>query len=260
MANSKYQYVKHFEQSERLLSECFLLVRLDGRGFHKFTKKYDFCKPNDPLALHVMNLAAQNVMRAFSDIVLAYGDSDEYSFLLRRDTELFNRRGDKISSVLTSTFTAAYSFYWNKFSFEDADLSLVLPGDTTQFRVRLPPLEVMDLPTFDGRVVVYPHDSNVKDYFSWRQVDCHINNLYNTSFWTLVLKGGMTPRDAEQKLMGTVSKDKHDILYLDYGINYNNEPEMFKKGTTLVRKKGKVLSLHADMLKPQFWDEYKILS
>jgi tRNA(His) 5'-end guanylyltransferase len=63
----------------------------------------------------------------------------------------------------------------------------------------------------------------------------HINNLYNTTFWTLVQQGGMDPREAEQKLSGTYSADKNEILFKDFGINYNNEPECFKKGTVLYR-------------------------
>lgn len=63
----------------------------------------------------------------------------------------------------------------------------------------------------------------------------HINNLYNTTFWALVQQGGMGARDAEQKLSGTVSSDKNEILFKDFGINYNNEPECFKKGTVLYR-------------------------
>ena len=43
-------------------------------------------------------------------------------------------------------------------------------------------------PFFDGRVVVYPREDVVRDYFAWRQVDCHVNNLYNTTFWALVEK------------------------------------------------------------------------
>ena len=39
-----------------------------------------------------MNECAGAVMREFSDIVMAYGQSDEYSFVLRRDTTLFGRR------------------------------------------------------------------------------------------------------------------------------------------------------------------------
>jgi tRNA(His) guanylyltransferase len=63
----------------------------------------------------------------------------------------------------------------------------------------------------------------------------HINNLYNTTFWTLVQQGSMSPQEAEQKLSGTVSADKNEILFKEYGINYNNEPECFKKGTILYR-------------------------
>lgn len=70
---------------------------------------------------------------------------------------------------------------------------------------------------------------------SWRQVDCHINNLYNTTFWTLIQQGGLTAIEAEEKLQGTVSGDKNEILFTDFGINYNNEPEVFKKGSVVFR-------------------------
>lgn len=71
----------------------------------------------------------------------------------------------------------------------------------------------------------------------------HINNLYNTTFWALVQQGGMDPRDAEQRLSGTVSSDKNEILFKDFGLNYNNEPEIFKKGTLLYRDVSQTRSL-----------------
>jgi hypothetical protein len=45
----------------------------------------------------------------------------------------------------------------------------------------------------------------------------------------------MGAREAEQRLKGTVSADKNEILFKEFGINYNNEPECFKKGTVLYR-------------------------
>lgn len=90
------------------------------------------------------------------------------------------------------------------------------------------PIEEDMIPIFDARAVVYPNFQAVRDYFSWRQVDCHINNLYNTTFWSLV-KLGLTPQESENKLMGTVSSDKNEILYKECGINYNNELEIFKR-------------------------------
>lgn len=37
---------------------------------------------------------------------------------------------------------------------------------------------------------------HIRDYFGWRQADCHINNLYNTCFWSLVAAGGCLLRVA----------------------------------------------------------------
>ena len=54
--------------------------------------------------------------------------------------------------------------------------------------------------SFDARTVSYPTNQNLRDYLSWRQADCHINNLYNTCFWSLVQQGGKTEQEAEQLL------------------------------------------------------------
>lgn len=45
MANSKYEYVKTFEQSTTLLPNTYMVVRIDGRGFHKWVPRYllDIC-------------------------------------------------------------------------------------------------------------------------------------------------------------------------------------------------------------------------
>jgi tRNA(His) guanylyltransferase len=62
----------------------------------------------------------------------------------------------------------------------------------------------------------------------------HINNLYNTTFWALVQQGKRTTQEAHSDLKGTFSKDKHSILFDRFQINYNNEPEIFKKGSILI--------------------------
>jgi tRNA(His) guanylyltransferase len=235
MAKSRFEYVKQFERDNVLLPETFIVVRLDGRGFHRFTEHYNFTKPNDIRALKLANAAAMNVKRTLKDVLLAYGESDEYSFVLRKETQLFNRREAKLVSTFVSTYTAHYVQLWPKF-FPDI------------------PLEIKHMPTFDGRAVVYPNLQTVKDYICWRYVDTHINNLYNTTFWTLVLKGGMSARDAEQRLAGTLSRDKNEILFTEFDINYNNEPEIFKKGSLLYKDE----VLHVDVYKTidEYFKEY----
>nr|CAG4648802.1 EOG090X0AR4 [Polyphemus pediculus] len=202
--------------------------------------------------LELMSHSAKVVMEEFKDICLAYGQSDEFSFVFRKESQVYSRRESKLSTYVTSLFTSAFVFHWNKYFASE--------------RPQYPPV-------FDGRVVLYPSDQNLRDYLSWRQADCHINNLYNTTFWALVLKGSMTPSEAEKKLSGTLAADKNEILFADYGINYNKEPDMYKKGTILVRKKvpivlpgggtrdkSQVVELYTDMIRDDFWKENKILS
>lgn len=228
MANSRFEYTRLFETHDTILPECYIVVRIDGKKFHEFSKFYEFDKPNDQNALRLMNACAKNVVLKYKqDIICAFGESDEYSFILKKNTTLFNRRSDKLSTLFVSLFTSNYVMLWSKF-FPDK------------------PLHHKHLPVFDSRCVAYPNLKSVQDYLSWRFVDTHINNLYNTVFWQLIQVCGLTPQESEQKLCGTVSSEKQEILFKDCNINYNNEPEMFKKGS-LINNKGDIL--HIDVIK-----------
>jgi len=261
MAKSKFEYVKEFELSDRCLPNAWIVVRIDGKGFHKFSDQHQFAKPNDMPALKLMSAAAQKVMDEFNEICIAYGQSDEYSFVFRKKTECYNRRASKLMTNVVSKFAASYVYLWTEFMGEK---KLLYP------------------PAFDSRVVLYPTNENLRDYLSWRQVDCHINNLHNTCFWGLVQQSGMTTKQADQRLRGTLSGEKNELLYSEFNINYNNEPEIFKKGTVLVREKVKeavvvqvpaedgesmeektfskrvslVTALHTDIIKAPFWKEH----
>ncbi len=101
-----------------------------------------------------MNAAAKAVVADLPDIVLAYGVSDEFSFVFHKTCQLFDRRASKLVSTVVSTFTAFYVHLWPSVFGADTPLSMPL------------------LPTFDGRVVCYPSVQNLRDYLSWRQADC----------------------------------------------------------------------------------------
>lgn len=193
-----------------------------------------------------MNNAAQTVMEEFRDIIISFGQSDEFSFVFRKETNIFNRRLSKLLSYVTSLFTSSYVLNWANWMEEK--------------KLRYPPC-------FDGRVILYPSDQNLRDYLSWRQADVHINNLYNTAFWNLIFKGGLTNQEAEAELRGTFSADKNELLFSKFGINYNSLPAMFRKGTILLRKKvtlGKevtnkrqlIVPIHQDMIRDKFWKEH----
>ncbi|KYK54644.1 tRNAHis guanylyltransferase [Drechmeria coniospora] len=189
--------------------------------------KYEFEKPNDQRALDLMNIAAKAVVADLPEIMIAYGVSDEYSRVpcsnggqgsssrADQDNLLLMPSSSKLVSTIVSTFTANYVYSWPT-AFPDTPLSFPLP-------------------TFDGRAVCYPSVQNLRDYLSWRQADCHINNLYNTTFWALIQLGGLDNKEAEKSLAGTLAADKNEILFSRFGTNYNNEPEMFRKGSVIFR-------------------------
>ncbi|XP_019739734.1 putative tRNA(His) guanylyltransferase isoform X2 [Hippocampus comes] len=260
MAKSKFEYVRNFEVDDTCLRNCYIVVRLDGRNFHKFSEQHKFTKPNDNRALGLMARSARSVMEELEDIIIAYGQSDEFSFVFKRTSNWFKRRASKLMTHVASQFSSSYVFYWKEFFGEQP---LLYP------------------PGFDGRVVLYPSNRNLKDYLSWRQADCHINNLYNTVFWTLVQKGELTTVQAEERLKGTLAADKNEILFSEFDLNYNNEAAIHRKGTTLIwekhdetvtkqikgvnderkdvhvtRSKKIVQAYHCDIIGEEFWQQH----
>jgi len=47
--------------------------------------------------------------------------------------------------------------------------------------------------------------------------------------------GGQTPQEAEAALAGTLSNDKNELLFSRFGINYNNEDAIWRKGSVVFR-------------------------
>lgn len=194
-----------------------------------------------------MNQAGIGVMQEFRDVILGYGQSDEYSFVFRRSTDAFNRRSSKLLSYVCSLFTSVYVKNWDQW-FSKAE-----------------PMQYP--PCFDARIVLYPTDENLRDYLSWRQADTHVNNLYNTAFWSLVQEKGLTNQQAEEKLRGTLSGDKNEMLFSEFQINYNEISPLFRKGTILMRKQVEfsqendrikrqlIVPFHCDLIRDKFWKE-----
>ncbi|MCO5559350.1 hypothetical protein L7F22_012948 [Adiantum nelumboides] len=219
--------------------------------FIRFSDAHDFQKPNDMGALNLMNDCAKAVMEDLPDIVFAYGISDEYSFVIHRGSNLYKRRASKLVSIIVSLFAATYVFKWQtRFS----DKQLQYP------------------PAFDGRAICYPEISILRDYLSWRQVDCHINNQYNTCLWSMI-RAGKSKDCANNVLKGTRVDFKNEMLFKDYGINYNDLPAIFRKGSYVFRKTVSAAAMmennvkvcvkqryvltieHGDIISDTFWKE-----
>ena len=86
--------------------------------------------------------------------------------------------------------------------------------------------------------------------------------------------------EAESELRGTLAKDKHELLFSRFNLNYNDVRAMFKKGSIILRsfsssltttgkttakqdkKKQNVRTtlqtLHEDLIKESFWENHNI--
>ncbi|KAK6068832.1 tRNAHis guanylyltransferase [Seiridium cupressi] len=206
MANSRFEYVRAFEQTDYLLPNTWIVVRIDGRGFTKLCAKYNFEKPNDRRALDLMNAAAKAVMTELPDITIGYGVSDEFSFVFHKTCTLFERRSSlDLYGILCIFLVDVFSRY----------AYLVTVAQLRWASSMLPQCPKL--------ARLYELETG------------HINNLYNTTFWSLIQLGGMSAVEAEKFLAGTVSADKNEILFSRFHINYNNEPEIYKKGSVVLR-------------------------
>ena len=259
MANSKYEYVRENEDylNKYLLNDCYTVIRIDGSKFHQFASAHHYLKPNDKRALDLMNQAALHVVKLyFPNIICAYGHSDEFSFILSKKSGLFNRRLNKLNSMIVSAFTSAFNFNWTKYFGNNQEGNEFNNNKDNQFKESI---KLKYPPVFDSRCVLYTSDEEIKDYLKWRQVDCHVNNLYNTTFYALTGKyvkwyldeqtnrfkaetikfkstiQQLTPQQAEKRLRGSVSKEKREeILKCMFSIEYENEMEQFRRGSLVV--------------------------
>ena len=262
MANSRFEYVRQFERSESVLPNTWMVIRVDGNGFSHFVKAHNYKKPVDQRGVNLMEACALSVCRKYPDIRMAFGQSDEFrfssfsqsdrfhvsilpsfaSFVLPRSCALWKRREAKFVSTFASCFASSFVFLWPQ---------------------HFPDQPLQELPTFDARCICLPSDENVRDYLAWRQADTHINHLLNICFWTLVGQG-LAPNEAQKKIDATNSSQKHELLF-EAGINYNNEPEQWRKGIFLYhtqarrvdgkKEKRKLVAVYTDIIADTFWRE-----
>ena len=97
--------MKEFEvySSLKVPKNSKIIVRLDGRSFHKLARDLQLVKPYDKHFYGVMADVCNDLFKEFSPL-LVYTFSDEISLLL--DNVPFEGRIEKINSVMAS-FTAS---------------------------------------------------------------------------------------------------------------------------------------------------------
>ncbi|KAG5529284.1 hypothetical protein RHGRI_029845 [Rhododendron griersonianum] len=214
MANSKYEYVKSFEEEDEVMLPNLIVVRIEGLDFRRFSDVHKFEKPNDEKALNLMNTCAAAILEEYPDIVFSYGFRDEYSFVFKKKSTFYKRRASKILSVIVSLFSSVYVTKWKDY-----------------FRQ----MELRFAPSFQSRIITCASMEVLQAYLTWRQNDCHVQNQCNTCLWMLI-KSGNSEREAQEVLKGTGKQERNELLFQQFGINYKKLPSMFRQGSCVLRK------------------------
>lgn len=143
-----------------LIKRTPVIIRVDGKAFHTFTKRLDDKTPYSDVMQACMGYTGATLVHYIQNAVFAYIQSDEISILLR-DWSTFETQqwfGGKVQKIVSiSAAMATNAFYGCYEQFDQID-------------------NVPARPMFDSRVFNIPF-AEVTNYFVWRQKDAMRNSV-----------------------------------------------------------------------------------
>lgn len=188
-----------------------IIVRLDGRSFHKLAKDLNLTKPYDDNFYRVFSMVCEDLFNEFS-ASFVYAFSDEISLLL--DKIPFDGRVEKIDSVIASFTASSFVMHYG--------------GDFNK------------PPAFDSRIIPV-NDDDIFKYFKWRQ-DESWRNCVNSHGITY-LKSKYSNDEANNRIKGMKLNQIHELLFQN-GINLNDVENYKKRGIGIYRQHKKIVGFN----------------
>lgn len=168
----------HYENltKTKLIQEVPVIIRIDGKAFHTFTKKFE--KPFDKVLVKSMQETTKYLCENIQNCIFGYTQSDEISLVLIKplisSAVWFDYEVQKLCSVSASMATLAFmkSFHKNalKYSLEahaenpNTDLSSIYEAAVEKGAM------------FDARCFNIP-ECEVVNCIYWRQIDAKRNSV-----------------------------------------------------------------------------------
>lgn len=200
--------MRKFEESldQVIPTDCFMVARLDGKGFTKLTKEdMDLEKPFDIRFRQAIINTMGFLMNSYFQIAYAYNESDEISLLFEPNSDKFNRKVRKYNSILA----AETSVHFSKEIGRDA--------------------------IFDCRMIPLPNIDALQDYFAWRQADSARNSVLAHCYYKQIASG-KTPQEAAKELTSMPFRNKTELL-AHFGMDLNSIPKWQLYGCALYWEK-----------------------
>ncbi len=200
--------MKEYERAEagrRLMPLLPAIARLDGRAFHSFVRALE--RPYDKRLSDLMLDTATFLVRA-TNALIGYTQSDEITLAWVQeeyDSQVFfDGRVQKMVSMLSALCSA-------------------------HFNRRLPaflPAEFADrLPVFDARVWNVPTLEEAANTFLWRELDATKNSI------SMAARAYYDHAELHDKS----GAEMQELLW-KRGVNWNDYPAFFKRGTFIRRQ------------------------
>jgi tRNA(His) 5'-end guanylyltransferase len=210
--------MKTYEEvsKNKLLRRTPVIIRLDGKAFHTFTKRQsikDGCR-GDPFSVIMhnnMSATALGLARTIQTAAFVYHQSDEISILLKDwenlNTEAwFDGQVQKITSISASVATMLFN----------RSHSLVEHIENCS-----------EVPLFDARVFNVPKEE-VVNYFVWRQQDATRNSINMLAQYHF----------SHKELQGKNVNEVQDMMMLQKGVNWNDLESWKKRGVATIKNGG----------------------
>lgn len=206
-----------------------VIIRIDGRAFHTFTRGLD--KPFSMSLKSAMWYTAKKLCESIQNAKLAYTQSDEISILLLDTDNIetepwFGNNVQKLVSISASIATLGFNEYWCK---NLSNINKV--NKDKQF-----------LATFDSRAFNIP-ESEVCNYFIWRQIDCTRNSIQSLG----------QKYFSHKQLQNKNCDEIQEMLFQEKGINWSSLKSEDKRGKCIAinsdTRKWEILSDTPDFLK-----------
>jgi len=201
----RMKFLEGMEAKRKSLPLVPVCVRLDGKCFSKFTK--GLRQPYDERMSTLMRDTAKFMVEE-TNAAMGYTQSDEISLVFYSDNYdsqiFFDGRIQKMVSVLASMC----SVYFNK-------------GLPTNI-----PEKAHLLPIFDCRVWTVPNMVEATNALLWREQDATKNSIASAAQSVY----------SHKQLHKKSGKEMQEMLFKK-GINWNDYPSFFKRGTFIQRRK-----------------------
>lgn len=226
-----------FRAKTKLVRRMPVIIRLDGKAFHTFTK--GFAKPFDKRMIETMQETTLELCKSIQGCVFGYTQSDEITLILVDYNAIdvsawYDYEVQKMCSVAASMATLAFNrIFHNKIrNFVNEHYKVITDKETYGEELSNSVNELLKSynraiemgAMFDARCFNVPIN-DVCNCVLWRQKDAtrnSINSLGQSWF-------------KHKELEGKNTNQVQDMLFEKYGINWNNLSTVEKRGTAIIK-------------------------